>query len=82
MERNFIMMDIVTSILILIFICAIVAIPIIAIMDEIKYQKIFKRMNELLDEIEKKINDADGNEVNDIEKIIVDNTEKIIKGKE
>lgn len=72
------MMDIVTSVLMLIFICAIVAIPIVAIRDEIKYQKVFKRMNELLDEIEKKINDAEGNGVNNIEKIITGDMEKII----
>lgn len=75
------MMDIVTIILMVIFICAIVAIPIVAIMDEIKYQKIFMRMNELLDEIEKKINDADGG-INDIEKIITGDMEEIMEEKE
>lgn len=75
------MMNIVTSILMVIFICAIVAIPIIAIKDEIKYQKMFKRMNELLDEIEKKINDADGG-INNIEKIITGDMEEIMEEKE
>ena len=70
------MMDtIMTSILMLIFICAVVIIPIVAIKDEIKYQKVFKRMDELLDEIERKINDADCR-IDDIEKIMTDDIKK------
>lgn len=45
-------MDIITNILMIIFICTIVIIPIVAIRDEIEYQKLLKKIDDIMNRID------------------------------